>query len=52
MFNQAYIVIELHLVNNLKGLPCLDMFLLFRLSVTTWLGANAIEFLDQCFSWT
>ena len=51
MFNQ-YIDIELHLVNNLKVLPCLDMFLLFRLSVTTWLGAYAIEFLDQCFSWT
>ena len=52
MLDQANIVIELHLVNNLKGFPCLDMFLFFRLGVTTWLGAYAIEFLDKCFSWT
>ena len=52
MLDQARFLIELLFINNLKALPCLDMFLLFRLGVTTWLGAYAIEFLDQCFSWT
>ena len=49
---KLYILIEVLLVNNLKALPWLDMFLLFSLGVITWFGAYAIEFLDQCFSWT
>ena len=50
--SNSYILIELFLINNMKALPCLDMFLLFSLGVITWFGAYAIEFLDQCFSWT